>query len=77
MHHCLPLGPSWEKNYVEMWNFPNFSNFKMVTATLIQLHLREEKTHVFLVFLIKYRHQSICFNASLSYMNSILGEKLC
>ena len=51
--------------------------FKMVTATLIQLRLREEKTHGFLVFLIKYRHQSSCFNASLSYIRSILGEILC
>ena len=60
--------------------FPFSLVFKTVTATSIQnctLHVREEKTHEFLVFLIKYRYQSIGFNASLSSIRSIFGEKLC
>ena len=44
--------------------FPFSPIFKTVTATLIQMHVRKEKTHGFLAFLIKFRHHSFGFNAS-------------
>ena len=56
--------------------FPIFLIFKMVTATLIQLHLREEKTTRVSCFLMKKRHQSFRYNALLSYIRPILGEIL-
>ena len=49
----------------------------MVTATLIHLHVKEEKTHGFLACLFKYRHHFIDLKASLDYIRSIMGEKLC
>ena len=60
-------------------NLPISLIFKTATTTLIQLHVREENTSAFLFSLITYlyRHHSIGFNASLSYIRSIMGEKLC
>ena len=75
MHHCLQLGPSSEKNYVEMWNFSNFSDFLNGHHYLNKLYPREDKTYGFLVFLIKQSHQSIGFNVLLAYIRSILVKK--
>ena len=49
---------------------------KTVAATLTQLHVREEKTHGFLVFLLKNIHYFIGLNTSLSYIRMVMGEKL-
>ena len=57
--------------------FPIFWILKTVTATLIHLHVKEEKTHGFLACLFKYRHHFIDLKASLAYIRSIMGEKLC
>ena len=50
---------------------------KRFAATLTQLHAREEKTHGFLAFLLKFIHYFIGFKTSLSYIRMIMGEKLC
>ena len=46
----------------------------MVAATLTQLHVREEKTHGFLAFLLKNIYHCIDLNASLSYIRMVMGE---
>ena len=50
---------------------------KTVAATLTQLHEREEKTHVFLAFLLKIVHNVIGLNTSLFNIRMVMGEKLC
>ena len=50
---------------------------KTVDATLTQLHEREEKTHGFLVFLLKIVHYVIGLDTSLFYIRMVMGEKLC
>ena len=50
---------------------------KTVADTLTQLHARKEKTHGFLAFLIKIIHYFIGLNTSLSYIQMVMGEKLC
>ena len=49
---------------------------KTVAATLTQLHVREEKTHGCLAFLLKNIHYFIGLNTSLSYIRMVMGEKL-
>ena len=50
---------------------------KTAAATLTQLHAREEKTHVFLAFLLKIIQYFIVLNTSLSYIRMVMGEKVC
>ena len=60
----------------QFFHFFLYFFLKTVTATLIHLHVKEEKTNRFLACLFKYRHQLIDLKASLAYIRSIMGEKL-
>ena len=55
--------------------FQFFFILQTVTATLIHLHVKEEKTNRFLACLLKYRHQFIDLKASFANIRSIMGEK--
>ena len=52
--------------------FPFFYILKTVTATLIHLNVKEEKTYRFLACLFKYRHHIIDLKALFTYVRSIM-----
>ena len=60
---------------VPFWSISKI--LKRVAATLTQLHVREEKTHGFLPFLIMNIYHFINSNTSLSYIRMVMGENLC
>ena len=76
-HYCLTLGWSWEKNYVKMCHFADFLDFENGCCYLNTIARKRRKTHGFLSFLLKKRHNFIVSKISLSYIRVVMGEKLC